>query len=129
MREQTERNGLIDTSKITAVNVQAGDRILFGRHSCTDPNLDGNEYMVISEDEILGVLTNGAPDTQRIIGLPARVVNHAIETFGSEEVAERWLSSECGALNNEAPADVIANTGSDTEVQRILDCIDHGMIA
>jgi chaperonin GroES len=40
--------------------VQAGDRILFGKYSGSDIKLDGNEFLIMREDEILGVLVNGA---------------------------------------------------------------------
>jgi chaperonin GroES len=42
------------------LDVQVGDRILFGKYSGSDIKLDGNEYLIMREDEILGVLTNGA---------------------------------------------------------------------
>jgi hypothetical protein len=59
----------------------------------------------------------------------SKVMAHAIETFGSEAVAREWLTSECGALNNQAPTDFIKRTGNEAEVERILGCIDHGMLA
>jgi chaperonin GroES len=33
-----------------------GDRILFGKYSGSDIKLDGEEYMIMREDEVLGVL-------------------------------------------------------------------------
>ena len=36
--------------------MQVGDRILFGKYSGNDIKLDGNEYLIMREDEILGVL-------------------------------------------------------------------------
>ncbi len=49
-----------DDGKINPLDVQVGDRILFGKYSGNDIKLDGNEYLIMREDEILGVLTNGA---------------------------------------------------------------------
>jgi chaperonin GroES len=49
-----------DEGKLIALDVQAGDRILFGKYSGSDIKLDGTEYLIMREDEILGVLTNGA---------------------------------------------------------------------
>ncbi len=49
-----------DSGKPIALDVQAGDRILFGKYSGNDIKLDGNEYLIMREDEILGVLTNGS---------------------------------------------------------------------
>jgi chaperonin GroES len=40
--------------------VQVGDQILFGKYSGSDIKLDGNEYLIMREDEILGVFSNGA---------------------------------------------------------------------
>jgi chaperonin GroES len=49
-----------DDGKLMALDVQIGDRILFGKYSGNDIKLDGNEYLIMREDEILGVLSNGA---------------------------------------------------------------------
>jgi len=43
--------------------------------------------------------------------------------------AEKWVYSRCGSLDDRLPFDVITSTGSEAEVERILNCIDHGMIA
>jgi hypothetical protein len=59
----------------------------------------------------------------------ASLLAHAVETFGSERIARKWLSSECGALHNRTPLQVIQSEGNETEVERILDCIDYGMLA
>jgi uncharacterized protein (DUF2384 family) len=60
---------------------------------------------------------------------PSNLLKHAIETFGSEKMALIWLVSECGVLNNETPTAFIEQTGNEAEVERILGCIDYGMIA
>jgi chaperonin GroES len=49
-----------DDGKLLTLDVQVGDRILFGKYSGNDIKLDGNEYLIMREDEILGVLSNGA---------------------------------------------------------------------
>ena len=49
-----------DSGKVNALDVEVGDRILFGKYSGSDIKLDGNEYLIMREDEILGVLTNGS---------------------------------------------------------------------
>ena len=61
--------------------------------------------------------------------LSASLLAHVVETFGTEQTARRWLISECGALNNRTPLHVIEDTGDYTTVERVLDCIDYGMIA
>ena len=49
-----------EDGKLLTLDVQVGDRILFGKYSGSDIKLNGNEYLIMREDEILGVLTNGA---------------------------------------------------------------------
>jgi chaperonin GroES len=49
-----------DSGKVNALDVKVGDRILFGKYSGSDIKLDGTEYLIMREDEILGVLTNGS---------------------------------------------------------------------
>jgi chaperonin GroES len=49
-----------EEGKVLPLDVQVGDRILFGKYSGSDIKLDGTEYLIMREDEILGVLSNGA---------------------------------------------------------------------
>jgi len=44
-----------DDGKVHALDVQAGDRILFGKYSGSDIKMNGDEYLIMREDEILGV--------------------------------------------------------------------------
>jgi len=46
----------LENGTLVALDVQAGDRILFGKYSGNDIKLDGEEYMIMREDEILGIL-------------------------------------------------------------------------
>jgi chaperonin GroES len=41
---------------ITPPDVKAGDRILFAKYSGSDVTIDGKEYIIMREDDILGVL-------------------------------------------------------------------------
>jgi chaperonin GroES len=50
---QGKRN---DDGKLIPLDVKAGDRILFGKYSGSDIKVDGNEYMIMREDEVLGVI-------------------------------------------------------------------------
>ena len=50
----------LEDGKVVALDVKPGDRILFGKYSGSDIKLDGNEYMIMREDEVLGVLEGGA---------------------------------------------------------------------
>jgi chaperonin GroES len=49
-----------DDGKLMPLDVKAGDRILFGKYSGSDIKIDGIEYMIMREDEILGVLEGGS---------------------------------------------------------------------
>ena len=49
-----------DDGKLIALDVKAGDRILFGKYSGSEIKLDGNEYLIMREDEVLGVLEGGS---------------------------------------------------------------------
>ena len=46
----------LEDGKLVALDVQKGDRILFGKYSGSEIRLDGEEYMIMREDEILGIL-------------------------------------------------------------------------
>src|SRR2546421_12844262 len=46
----------LEDGKLVALDVKVGDRILFGKYSGSDIKLDGDEYMIMREDEVLGVL-------------------------------------------------------------------------
>ena len=47
---------LLDSGERVALEVKAGDRILFGKYSGAEIRLDGAEYLILREDEILGVV-------------------------------------------------------------------------
>ena len=46
----------LENGSLVPLDVQAGDRILFGKYSGSDIKLDGEEYMIMREDEVLGIL-------------------------------------------------------------------------
>ena len=45
-----------EEGKIISLDVKAGDRVLIGKYSGTDVKIDGIEYVILREDEVLGVL-------------------------------------------------------------------------
>ena len=45
-----------DDGKRVALEVKAGDTILFGKYSGQEIKLDGEEYIIMREDEVLGVI-------------------------------------------------------------------------
>jgi chaperonin GroES len=53
-----------DDGTRTPLDVKAGDRILFGKYSGQEIKLDGEEYLIMREDEVLGVI-DGASITKK----------------------------------------------------------------
>jgi len=47
---------ILDNGSKVALDVKAKDKILFGKYSGTDIKIDGEEYMILREDEVLGVI-------------------------------------------------------------------------
>ena len=45
-----------DDGKVIALEVKKGDRVLIGKYSGTDVKIDGTEYVILREDDVLGVL-------------------------------------------------------------------------
>ena len=45
-----------DEGKLVPLNVRKGDRILFGKYSGTEIQLDGKEHLIVREDDVLAVL-------------------------------------------------------------------------
>jgi chaperonin GroES len=50
----------LDDGKLVPLELKAGDRILFGKYSGSDIKIDGEEYLIMREDEVLGVLAPAA---------------------------------------------------------------------
>ncbi len=47
---------LLDSGKRVALDVRAGDRVLFGKYSGNEIKLDGDDFLILKEDEILAIL-------------------------------------------------------------------------
>lgn len=47
---------LLENGERAPLQVKPGDRILFGKYSGADIKIEGTEYMIMREDEILGIL-------------------------------------------------------------------------
>ncbi|MCB9549390.1 MAG: co-chaperone GroES [Myxococcales bacterium] len=45
-----------DDGSIRALEVKAGDRVLFGKYSGTEIKLDGEEHLILREDEVLAII-------------------------------------------------------------------------
>ena len=46
----------LEDGKVVPLNVQVSDRILFGKYSGSDIKLDNEEYLIMREDEVFGIL-------------------------------------------------------------------------
>ncbi len=51
----------LDNGSLAALDVKAGDRILFGKYSGSDTKLEGTEYIIMREDDVLGILDAAVP--------------------------------------------------------------------
>jgi chaperonin GroES len=49
-----------EEGKVRPLDVKEGDRILFGKYAGTEIKLDGEDYVIMREEEVLGVITGAA---------------------------------------------------------------------
>jgi len=47
---------VLDNGQVRALDVKVGDKVLFGKYSGTEVKLDGVDYVVMREDDIMAVL-------------------------------------------------------------------------
>jgi chaperonin GroES len=52
--------GRDEAGKLIPIDLKAGDRVLFGKWSGTEVKIDGVEYLIMKESDIMGVLTETA---------------------------------------------------------------------
>ncbi len=45
-----------DDGKITKLDVKAGDRVLYGKWSGTEIKMDGHDYLIMKESDIMGII-------------------------------------------------------------------------
>ena len=50
------KDKMTEQGKLLAPDVKAGDKILFGKYSGTDIKIDGEEFLILREDEVLAVV-------------------------------------------------------------------------
>ena len=48
-----------ESGRVNALDVKAGDRVLFGKWSGTEVKIDGDELLIMKESDIMGVLEEG----------------------------------------------------------------------
>jgi chaperonin GroES len=46
----------LENGKLVALDVKVGDRVLFGKYSGTETKIVGTEYIIMREDDVLGIL-------------------------------------------------------------------------
>ncbi len=46
----------LDSGEIQALDLKVGDRILFSKYGGTDVKIDGEDYLIMREDDVLGVI-------------------------------------------------------------------------
>jgi chaperonin GroES len=46
----------LDSGERVPLDVKEGDRVLFGKYSGTDIKVEGDEYLILREDDILGII-------------------------------------------------------------------------
>lgn len=54
-----------DDGSITPLDVKAGDTVLFGKYAGQEIKLDGVEYLIMREDDVLGVIDEGQQSTKQ----------------------------------------------------------------
>jgi chaperonin GroES len=54
-----------EEGKVRPLDVKDGDRILFGKYSGTEIKIDGEEFIIMREEEVLGILTGAAKKTEK----------------------------------------------------------------
>ena len=52
--------GRDEAGKLIAIDVKVGDRVLFGNWGGTEVKIDGTEYLIMKESDVMGVLTEVA---------------------------------------------------------------------
>jgi len=48
--------GRVDDGKVVALEVKKGDKVLFGKYSGTEVKIDSVEYLIMKEEEVLGII-------------------------------------------------------------------------
>ena len=54
-----------DEGKVFPLDVKEGDRILFGKYAGTEIKIDGEEFLIMREEEVLGILSGVAKSVKK----------------------------------------------------------------
>jgi chaperonin GroES len=57
-----------EEGKVRPLDLKEGDRILFGKYAGTEIKLDGEEFLIMREDEVLGVLSGSRKQKPEPVG-------------------------------------------------------------
>ena len=57
--------GRDEAGKLIPIDIKVGDRVLFGKWSGTEVKLDGVEYLIMKESDIMGILEGSAVATKK----------------------------------------------------------------
>src|SRR5215467_9577660 len=57
--------GRDENGKLIPIDIQVGDRVLFGKWSGTEVKIDGQELLIMKESDIMGVLTDVASSKEK----------------------------------------------------------------
>lgn len=52
---------VLESGKVLPLDVKAGDHVLFQKYAGTEVKIEGEEYLLMREDDILGVIESGKP--------------------------------------------------------------------
>jgi chaperonin GroES len=55
----------LDNGERVPLDVKEGDRVLFGKYAGTEIKLDGDEYLIMREDDILGVIERASENKSK----------------------------------------------------------------
>ena len=55
----------LEDGTVQPLEVQAGDRVLFGKYSGPEIKLENEEYLILREDEILGIISGAAKKAKK----------------------------------------------------------------
>jgi chaperonin GroES len=55
-----------EEGKVRPLDVKPGDRILFGKYAGTEIKIDGEEFLIMREEEVLGILEGAAKGSKQV---------------------------------------------------------------
>ena len=56
------RGKVMDNGKVAPMDVKEGDRVLYRKYAGTELKIDGSDYLILEQDDVLGIVTPGPDD-------------------------------------------------------------------